>query len=125
MQFLYIILLGGALFGGGYLYYKDTQATISRLEQNNVALRVAAEDNEASLRELSNNFAESQRQITSLTVRARQAEEYKDELIAKLNEHDLTKLTMARPGMIELRVNNATTEIFRDIEADTAIDTVE
>jgi len=114
-----MILLFTGIFGGGYFYYTDTQETIANLRENNIQLTVAARDNAESLETIRNNFEVAQRQIDALRERAEEAEEYQDELINKLRDHDLTKLTLQRPGMIETRVNNATAQIFKDLEADT------
>ena len=119
MQLLFMILLFTGIFGGGYFYYTDTQETIANLRENNIQLTVAARDNAESLETIRNNFEVAQRQIDALRERAEEAEEYQDELINKLRDHDLTKLTLQRPGMIETRVNNATAQIFKDLEADT------
>ena len=55
-----------------------------------------------------------------LQVELRKAEEYKDELNEKLREHNLTKLSAAKPGLIEKRVNEATSKIFKELETITA-----
>ena len=114
-----MLLFFMGIFGGGYAYYTDTQETIANLRENNIQLTVAARDSAESLETMQNNFEVAQRQIVALKERAEQAEEYQDELIAKLRDHDLTKLTLQKPGMIETRVNNATAQIFRELEADT------
>ena len=58
-----------------------------------------------------------------LNNKLKKAEEYKDELTKKLNEHNLTKLSTAKPGLIEKRVNDATTKIFKELEDITALPT--
>ena len=41
-------------------------------------------------------------------------------------DHDLTKLARAKPGMIETRANNATADVFRQLEEDSkAIDSAD
>jgi hypothetical protein len=44
------------------------------------------------------------------------AEQYGDDLREKLNNHDLTKLSAKKPGLIEKRINNATAKIFQELE---------
>ena len=41
-------------------------------------------------------------------------------LAKKLREHDLTMLTLRKPGLIERRVNSATDKILKDLESSTA-----
>ena len=52
----------------------------------------------------------------------KEAEKYKDELLNKFQRHDLSLLSLKKPGLIEKRVNNATKKVFDDIERLTAID---
>ena len=119
MQLVFMLLFFGGIFGGGYWYYTDTQETIENLRENNITLAVAAKDNERALDTIEENFKVAQEQIIALQERAKKAEEYQDQLISKLRRHDLTALTMQKPGLIEKRVNNATAKIFNDLEADT------
>ena len=44
------------------------------------------------------------------------AEGYNTELQRKLNDHNLTKLSSKKPGLIEKRINDATSKIFRELE---------
>ena len=48
------------------------------------------------------------------------AEEYTDGLRKKLQEHDLTRLSLKKPGMIEKRVNDGTKNILSELESITA-----
>ena len=54
-------------------------------------------------------------------MKYREAEKYGDELSKKLREHDLTRLTLRKPGLIEKRVNDATQKVFEDLESSTAV----
>jgi hypothetical protein len=42
---------------------------------------------------------------------------YKDVLIDKLRRHDLAKLSLKKPGLVESRINNASKKLFRSLEA--------
>ncbi len=46
----------------------------------------------------------------------REAEEYRETLNQKLRDHNLTKLSAAKPGLIQRRVNDATAKIFKELE---------
>jgi hypothetical protein len=116
MPFLIVLLLFGSLIGGGYFYYQDSQATIARLRDNNAKLSLVAETNQATIKQLQQDAVDAEERMQELSVRAREAEEYQDKLISKLRRHDLTALTLQKPGMIEKRVNNAVVKLGQDLE---------
>ena len=116
MPFLIVLLLFGSLIGGGYFYYQDSQATIARLRNNNAKLCLVAETNQATIKQLQQDAVDAEERMQELSVRAKEAEEYQDKLISKLRRHDLTALTLKKPGMIEKRVNNAVVKLGQDLE---------
>lgn len=119
--YMFLALFGvlGGVFYGGYSYYKDTQARISQLTSNNATLKAANEANQATITQLEAT-AELQAALTQdLQKNLQEAEEYQDKLIGQLRKHDLTKLSLKKPGLIEARINNGTKELFDSIESDT------
>ena len=118
MPYLILILLVGSMSGGACFYYKDTQATIATLRDNNSKLMIAAETNQETINSMARDFAIAQENMLALQERAKEAEAYQDELSAKLRRHDLTALTLQKPGLIEKRINNATAKIFEQLEID-------
>lgn len=119
--YMFLALFGvlGGVFYGGYSYYKDTQARISQLTSNNATLKAANEANQATITQLEAT-AELQAALTQdLQKNLQEAEEYQDKLIGQLRKHDLTKLSLKKPGLIETRINNGTKELFDSIESDT------
>ena len=119
MPYLMILLLIGSMGTGAWWYYKDTQSTIATLRDNNSKLLIAAETNQETINSMARDYAIAQENMLALQERAKEAEEYQDELSAKLRRHDLTALTLQKPGLIETRVNNATAKIFDELEIDT------
>lgn len=120
--YMFLALFGvlGGVFYGGYSYYKDTQARISQLTSNNATLKAANEANQATITQLEAT-AELQAALTQdLQKNLQEAEEYQDKLIGQLRKHDLTKLSLKKPGLIEARINNGTKELFDSIESDTS-----
>ena len=115
--FFFLICIVGTGLGGAYLYYKDSQATIATLRENNAKLEVANETNQATINQLAKDAEETQVRIDALNVTLQSAEVYKDELIAKLQKHDLSRLSLQKPGLIESRINNGTKAIFDELEA--------
>jgi soluble P-type ATPase len=118
MPYLIILILVGSMGSGALWYYKDTQSTIATLRDNNSKLVIAAETNQDTIESLERDFQLAQENMLALQERAKEAEAYQDELSAKLRRHDLTVLTMQKPGLIEKRVNNATAKIFTQLEED-------
>lgn len=109
-------IVGGAGYGAFY-YYQDTQKRIAQLQENNAKLEVANQQNRKTI----NKMAEDAVIINSLTDQLnkdlRKAEEYGDELRNTLNKHNLTHLANKKPGMIEKRMQNATDELWGDLES--------
>lgn len=112
-----ILLVMLLTFGGiGYWYYKDTQATIATLRSNNAKLAVAAETSKETIGRLQQDAAQFEKSNQELRSQLDEAEEYSDELAGKLRRHNLTVLTLQKPGLIEGRVNNATAKLFDEME---------
>lgn len=120
--YMFLALFGvlGGVFYGGYSYYKDTQARISQLTANNATLKAANKTNEATISELRENVALQQQLTQDLQQNLQRAEQYQDKLIGQLRKHDLTKLSLRKPGLIETRINDGTKKLFDSIESDTA-----
>jgi hypothetical protein len=117
--FVFIIGFLGTIGFAGYTYYKDTQERIQTLAENNAKLEIALEQNKVAMEEIQRSAEIQARLSGELNEKLQQAEGYKDQLISKLQKHDLTKLSIQRPGMIEKRINDATKKLFDDIESDT------
>lgn len=120
--YMFLALFGvlGGVFYGGYSYYKDTQARISQLTANNATLKSANETNQATITELQATAVLQAELTQDLQKNLQKAEQYQDKLIGKLRKHDLTKLSLKKPGLIETRINDGTKKIFDSIESDTA-----
>ena len=113
-KILFVMLL---TFGGiAYWYYNDTQATIATLRSNNAKLAVAAETSKETIGRLQADAAQFEKSNRELRAQLDEAEEYSDELAGKLRRHNLTVLTLQKPGLIEGRVNNATAKLFDEME---------
>ena len=124
MLIIVVGLLGGVVYGA-YAYYKDTQQRIATLQQNNAKLETVAKTNELTI----NSLQESQEKFATLNkdlqMKLDKAEEYGDDLRKKLHKHDLTRLSIKKPGLIEKRINNGTKKLFERIESLTALPVVD
>jgi|TARA_B110000858_G_scaffold155224_1_gene177236 Na+-transporting NADH:ubiquinone oxidoreductase subunit NqrC len=113
-----VLVLGfGAVTTGGYLYYKNTQSIISQLEENNIILQISAEDNKKAIDDMQEDFLKTKVLSAELEVELQRSEERKDELADMLQRHNLTRLTLKKPGLIENRINAGTKKTFDDIES--------
>ena len=116
---IFLLILGAC----GYFVYDRIQA----LRENIQILKTNAEVMNNSLKESNETIVQMQRnaeaieqQISELNTGLREAEKYKDEITEKLQKHNLTRLSAAKPGLIEKRVNEATSKIFKELEEITA-----
>jgi hypothetical protein len=109
-------LVGGGVYGV-YAYYHDTQERISTLQQNNAKLEVAVQSKEVALKEMTSSFEKQQKLNKELSGKLQDAEKYQDDLRSKLQKHDLTRLSIGKPGMIEKRINDDTKILFSDFES--------
>ena len=116
--FIGIILAMLLAFGG---YYWISEKRISTLTENNAKLTIAAQTNQETIDKLEEDNQAYEVANKELQLKYREAEKYGDELSKKLREHDLTRLTLRKPGLIEKRVNDATKKVFEELESSTAV----
>jgi len=109
-------LVGGSVYGA-YYYYKDSQERIRILTENTAKLEVAKEILDNTI----NAMIEDREKFTSLNKELQanldKANVYKDVLIGKLRKHNLAKLSLRKPGLVEKKINNGTKKLFRSLEA--------
>lgn len=117
MPILLVLLLAGSIAGGGWFYYTDTQETIAQLRDNNAQLKIAAEDNQRTIDILEETAERNLTLSNELQERLNESEESRNRLIEVFGKHDLTRLALKKPGLIESRVNNGTKKAFDDIES--------
>lgn len=112
-------VVGGSLYGA-YAYYKDSQARIQLLTANNATLKVADERNQATINSLQETAAVQAELTKDLMKNLQESTKYTDSLRKTLSKHDLSYLSMRKPGLIETRINNGTKKLFEELESDTA-----
>lgn len=107
-----------AIIGGsGYTYFVYTQEKISNLTEQVTQYQINIRQCEGTLANVQQDRIRIERETALLQTRVRQAETYQSDLIQKLQRHDLTRLTLEKPGLIEKRINDATQQVFKDIES--------
>ena len=100
----------------GYMYYNDTQQRLAQLRENNARLEIAAQTSKDTIDRLQADAAQFEQANNELRSQLVAAEAYSDDLAGKLRRHNLTVLTLQKPGLIETRVNNATAKLFDEME---------
>jgi len=113
-------LVGGVVYGGWY-YYKDTQARIQILTENSAKLEIAAQQQEMTINTLVEDAEKFRELSKDLNIKLEAANDYKNELIAKLRKHDLSRLSQKKPGLVERSINNGTKKLFESFESITAL----
>ena len=115
-----VIAVGGAVMSAR-AYYKDSQERIANLHKNNAKMEVVQQQNEVVMKSLTSEATRLNDLNFNLQGKLDTAEDYKNELIAKLQKHNLTRLSYNKPGLIEKRINNGTQNIFDSLESLTSI----
>ena len=120
--YIMIAIMGlvGSVGYGAYSYVTKMQDRITTLSANNARLETAVETQTATIDNLRADAARFQELNRELQASLDAAEEGLNNLRQTLTDHNLTRLSIERPGLIERRINDATTEVFNSIESDTS-----
>ena len=108
-------LVGGVVYGG-YYYYKDTQSRIQTLTENSAKLEQAAKLQEKTINTLVADAKKYEELNKELHTKLDRANEYRNTLIGKLRKHNLAKLSLQKPDLVEKKINNGTKKLFRSLE---------
>jgi NADH dehydrogenase/NADH:ubiquinone oxidoreductase subunit G len=116
--YLFLIVMGviGGVGYGGYMYYKDTQQRIAILTENNAKLEVAIKISEDSVELLQDDIVKNAELNRELQKELQIAEQYGDQLRNTLGKHNLTHLANKKPGLIERNLQNATNQLWNDLD---------
>lgn len=120
-----IILLAGA----GYAAHKfivnqyesrvvQLQMNLDQMTQQNVALQTAAQQNEATIKNMEQRAKEQTAQINTLATQSSQWEQQAKDAMQIFANHNFTKLARLRPDTIERQANDATRKVFDGVEED-------
>ena len=113
---LVMFVLMCAMGGGAYWYYNDTQERIAILTENNVKLETAVETNEQALAAQTAAFKSMQKQNEKLQKEWSEINNRNRSLENRLSRHDIGAAGVAKPGLTEKVLNNATKNAQRCLE---------
>ena len=108
----------------GFMYYNFSVVPMKNKleEQTKVILAQDLRDQEqkATIESIQNNLQKTTQALGGLQIKNQQYEMQMSEYMDIFRRHNIAKLASAKPGMIELRINNATKEVFDAIEDDSS-----
>jgi len=117
------ILMGiiAAMGLAGFMYYNFSIVPMkNKLEEQAkviIAQDLRDQEQKAAIEAIQNNLQQTTQALSGLQVKNQQYESQMAEYLDIFRRHNIAKLASAKPGMIELRVNNRTKEAFDAIEA--------
>ena len=100
---------------GGYYLYNQNQT----LTENNIKLEGALEEQTKAIETLRESYEKQGKSLMNMSRRNAEIEQEKAEYLAIFSRHNLDLLALKKPGMIELRMNNASEQVMEGIEDDT------
>ncbi len=105
-----IVILGIA----SWWLYSENQV----LTMNNIQLESAVKQQEEAISAIKENYEKQGKALNQLTSRNAQIEAEMNGYLDIFRRHNLNKLAIAKPGMIETRANDQTKAVFESIEND-------
>ena len=106
-----LVALGLVTF---YLYNQN-----ETLKENNTKLEYALEEQTQAMTALRESYEKQGQSLINMTRRNAEIEQEKAEYLEIFSRHNLDLLALKKPGMIELRMNNASELVMEGIEDDT------
>ena len=118
------VLLGviGAMAVSGYAFYYLSVVPLKvenkELFEENTALDLAVKEQVETIPRIEENIKKTQESLNTLTKKNQQYEQEQAEFLDIFRRHNLAQLASAKPGLITIRANKRTQEVFDAIEAD-------
>ena len=106
-----VLVLG---LGGYYLYSQNLT-----LQENNTKLEYALEEQTKAIEALRESYEKQGKALQNMSRQNAIIEQEKAEYLAIFSRHNLDVLALKKPGMIELRFNNASEDVMEGLEDDT------
>ena len=100
---------------GGYWLYNENQT----LSANNMKLETALEEQTAAMAVMKENYEKQGKALMNMSRKNAEIEAEKAEYLAIFARHNLDLLAIKKPGLIEIRFNDASIEVMEGLEDDT------
>lgn len=100
---------------GCYWLYTENNT----LKANNIKLEYAVEEQKQTMAVMKEQYEKQGKALMGLTKQNAVIEQEKAEYLAIFARHNLDVLALKKPGMIELRFNNASEAVMEGLEDDT------
>ena len=110
--FIGIILILGL---GGWWLYNENQT----LTANNIKLEAAVEEQKQAMAVMKEQYEKQGKALMNMSRQNAQIEKEKAEYLAIFSRHNLDLLALKKPGLIELRFNDASEKVMEGLEDDT------
>ena len=114
MQQMLITLILVLGLGSWYLYNQN-----ETLKDNNNKLEYALEEQTQAMTALRESYEKQGQSLLQMSRKNAEIEQEKAEYLAIFSRHNLDLLALKKPGMIELRFNNASEAVMEGLENDT------
>jgi hypothetical protein len=113
MNQLFIGIIMAMALGGYFLYQQNESLKIE-----NLAFQVRDQEQTATIKAQQESFEKQSSALNNMTARNAEIEGEMTRYLDIFKRHNLNKLAIAKPGLIEKRVNDGTKKIFETIEED-------
>ena len=110
--FIGIILILGI---GSYFLYQDNV----KLKENNFKLETAVETQKETMAVMKEQYETQGKALLNMSRVNAEIEAEKAEYLAIFSRHNLDMLALKKPGLIEIRFNNASEAVMEGLEDDT------
>ena len=100
---------------GSYFLYTQNQT----LTANNIKLEAAVEEQKQAMAVMKEQYEKQGKALMNMSRQNAQIEKEKAEDLAIFSRHNLDLLALKKPGLIEIRFNNASEKVMEGLEDDT------
>jgi len=90
----------------------------SKLSALNQAFELRDQEQKAAIESLQSDFALQTEGLLEIQARNQEIQQEMSRYLDIFKRHDLTRLAAAKPGLIQLRINKGTKNVFDSIEED-------
>tara|TARA_B100001964_G_C14045227_1_gene514473 strand:- start:122 stop:508 length:387 start_codon:yes stop_codon:yes gene_type:complete len=113
MNQLFIGIIMAMALGGYFLYQQNESLKIE-----NLAFQVRDQEQTATIKAQQESFERQSSALNYMTARNAEIEGEMNRYLDIFKRHNMNKLAIAKPGLIEKRVNDGTKKVFETIEED-------